>query len=252
MRRFLICSGVHSRLNSLEWLRRAAEARHPEGILFAGGVLDKTRQFVPTPVTEWGLTPEDAQFIELFFETLGKLNVFSAIIPGRVDTPLVDFLRMGMHAEVEFPGVHLVHATLIERGDIAVAGMGGHMCEGPVADLVAYPRAMVEYHLRPLWTAKQPHRILMLASPPMGALGGKAGTKLVGDLIDSYHPSLCVVNGPNENYGIQRVARTLIINPGHMSEGRAAWLDWHRPAEDQVEFLNLRHPEALADVGVRN
>jgi Icc-related predicted phosphoesterase len=241
MRRFLVCSGVSSRPKSLEWLRAAVTHRQPDGILFAGGVLDSARHYAAQTTTDWGFTHEDALFLKQFFETLGKLRIFSAIIPGPWDTPVEDFLRLGMHAEVEFPDLHVVHATLVEKGDTAILGMGGLLAESATAERDLCSRIMAEYHLRPLWMAKQPHKILLLATPPTGALGGQEGRTLTGDLIDSNHPSLCVVAGPSERRGSQRMASTLVINPGHLAEGWAAWLDWNRPVPDQVELLNLRH-----------
>lgn len=252
MRRFLICSGVHSRPKSLEWLQRAVETRHPDGILFAGGVLDMGRQYT-SRTTPWGLTHDDAIFIEKFFETLGHIGIFSAVIPGPVDTPLEDFLRAGMHAEVTYPNLHMAHATLIERGDVAVSGIGGCIMEGHMTDVDRYSRTVAEYFLRPFRLAPQPHTVLLLATPPLGPLGGSDGSRVVSELIDSYHPSLCVVNGPHETRGVQHIAHTTIVNPGHVAEGWAAWLDWNRDLNDQVSFLNLRDLEmakAMADVGV--
>lgn len=253
MRRFLLCSGVQGRPKSLEWLRHAVSRRQPDGILFAGGVLDTARHYVPKATSEWGLTREDAVFIEHFFETLGQLGVFAAVIPGPVDTPVEDFLRMGMHAEIDYPNVHVVHATLVEKGDIAVTGVGGCISENSVTDPATCSRTFAEYCLRSLWTARQPHKILLLANPPTGPLGGDKGSALTGDLVDSYHPRLCVVGGSSERRGTQHVASTLVLNPGHLAEGWAAMLDWNRAADDQVEFLNLRNLEVArvtADIGV--
>jgi hypothetical protein len=230
----------------LDWLRQVVAKRRPDGILFAGGVLDPARHYAPQTTTEWGLTAEDARFLEQFFETLGHLSLFSAVIPGPVDTPLEDFLRMGMHAELEFPGVHLAHATLVEKGDIAVCGLGGGIADGPSMDPTTCSRTLAEYHLRSLWTAKQPHKILLLATPPIGPLGGEQGGAVINDLIDSYHPSLCVVAGPSERRGTQRIASTLVINPGHLAESWAAWLDWNRPTDECVEFLNI--PDVISGV----
>jgi Icc-related predicted phosphoesterase len=246
MRRFLVCSGVHSRPRCLDWLRQVVARRRPDGVLFAGGVLDTARHYAPRTTTEWGLTDEDARFLEQFFETLGHLGVFSAVIPGPVDTPVEDFLRIGMHAELEYPGVHLAHATLVEKGDIAVSGMGGCISEGAATDPTMCSRTLAEYHLRSLATAKQPRKILLLATPPIGLLGGKEGSSVINDFIDSYHPSLCVVGGPSGRRGTQRIASTLVLNPGHLAESWAAWLDWNRPVEERVEFLNV--PDLVSGV----
>jgi Icc-related predicted phosphoesterase len=249
MRRFLICGGIHGRENSLECLRRAAESCRPDGILFAGGVLDTSRQHAPGN-TAWGLTPADARFVERFFACLGKLGLFSAVIPGLADTPLDDFLRLGMHAELEYPSVHLVHATLLEKGELAVCGMGGRLGAGPLSEPDIVTRTFVEYHLRPLWTARQPRKVLLLPAPPTGVLGGQEGNKLCGELIDSYHPTLCVVGGASECAGIERVASTLIVNPGYLADGYAAFLDWNRPGGEQAELLDLQNALSAAGMEV--
>jgi Icc-related predicted phosphoesterase len=245
MRRFLVCGGIHSRPSAVEALRQAARLRQPEAILFVGGVVGGLRQYAARGATPWALTHADALFIERFFEVLGELGVFAAVIPGPADTPVEEFLRMGMHAEVDFPGVNLVHATLVQKGDVAVCGIGGRIGAGAVYDADLCSRTLAGYFLRSLRSARQPHRVLLLAAPPTGTLGGTDGSTLVGELIDSHHPSLCVVGGPDERRGCQRVARTLVVNPGHLAEGSAAWVDLGRPASEVVEFLDLRHPGVM-------
>jgi Icc-related predicted phosphoesterase len=240
MRRFLICSGVHSRRRGLDWLRRAVDVRRPDGVLFAGGVLDRSRQYAVSDSTLWGLTRADSIFIVKFFETLGGLGVFTAVIPGPADTPLEDFLHMGMHAEIECGRVHLVHATLIETGNVAVAGMGGHICDGPACERFMVSRAMAEYQLRVLPMSTQPYRILLLGMPAAGPLGGPDGLPLVNELIDSLHPDLCVAPGRSEARGFQHLAHTLVVNPGTLADGWAAWLDRDRPRDEQIEMMNLR------------
>src|SRR3954454_4353313 len=59
MRRFLVCGGVHGQIESLEWLRKAVRQHRPDGVLFAGGVLDRERTYAPTSTTCWGHTKSD-------------------------------------------------------------------------------------------------------------------------------------------------------------------------------------------------
>ncbi len=128
MKRFLVCGGVHGSEAALTWLRQTVIERRPAGVLFTGGILSPDRQYEPS-TTEWGLTRDDALFMEHFFETLGERDVFTAVLPGPFDAPLEDFLRMGMNAEQEYPNIHLAHATLIEEDGVAVCGIGGCLVE---------------------------------------------------------------------------------------------------------------------------
>jgi len=118
-------------------------------------------------------------------------------------------------------------------------GLGGPIAERKLFGVDSHSRVTAEYALRPLWNAKQPRKALLLAVPPCGPLGGPDGAELVGELIDSYHPDLCVVGGSSERRGCERIGHTLVINPGRLTDGWAAWLDWGRPSAEQVEFVNL-------------
>jgi hypothetical protein len=192
MRRFLICSGIHGDPNGIARLERVAAARHPDGILFAGGILAPARECAVRS-TPWCLTTADARFIEDGFAALGRLKVFSAVIPGPAGEPMDEFYRLAMAAELTFPNVHVVHATLVEKEDVAVCGIGGTIAEGPLLGAETYTRTTVEYQLRPLWRSKKPRKVLLLAAAPSGSLGSRDDKTLVWELIDSFHPDLCAV-----------------------------------------------------------
>ena len=253
MRRFLVCSGVNGRIESLEWLHKAVRQRRPDGVLFAGGVLDRERTYAPTSTTYWGHTKSDTLFLQSFFDSLGGLGVFTAIIPGVLDAPLDLFLRLGMNAEIEYPPLHVVHATPIEEGDVAVVGLGASITDYTSTDIGYYSRSLADYYLRSLWTTSKSRTVLLLPEPPQSWRGEVEDRRLANALMATYHPGVCVLGRSSEKRGVERIADTLVINPGHLSEGSAAWLDWDRPAGEQVEFLDLqgmgtpRHPLALGD-----
>jgi Metallophosphoesterase, calcineurin superfamily len=253
MRRFLVCSGVDGRIESLEWLRKAVRQHRPDGVLFAGGVLDRERTYEPTSTTCWGHTRSDTLFLQSFFDSLGGLGVFSAIISGVFDAPLDQFLCLGMKAEIEYPGLHIVHAIPIEQGDVAVVGLGASITDYTATDIGYYSRSLADYYLRSLWTTSKPRTVLLLPEPPQSWRGEVEDRRLADALMTTYHPGVCVLGRSSKKRSVERVADTLVINPGHLSEGSAAWLDWDRPASEQVEFLDLqgtgtlRHSLALGD-----
>jgi len=183
--------------------------------------------------------PDDLKLWEKFFNTLGSLQLFSVVVPGYADVPLREFLRLGKDAEVEFEHVHIAHATPIEMGDAVFCGVGGDLTENEdrMDGRLAFSRACAEFYLRNLWLADPPHKVLMLAVAPPGMLGGRGGNRIAGDFVDTYHPSVALVAGPTEFRGTQRIAHTLVINPGRLADGCAALLDWNQPVASQVELL---------------
>ncbi len=234
MKRLLLCSGVHGQAESLERLCHWASQRNPEAILFAGGILSPDREVIPR-TTPWGITPADVQFVREFCKALDGLGVFSAVIPEPSFEPMDEFCRLAMAAEQDFPNVHIVHATLVEERDLAVAGLGVAIAEEAAMREDSYSRIRALYFLRALSRSDKPRKVLLLPEPPPGILGGPEGNLVIGELIDSLRPSLCVVGGRTERRGVQRIASTLVVNPGCLEDGSAAWLDWSKP--EPVELL---------------
>lgn len=244
MKRLLVCGGLFGHEKGLQRLARAVDSYRPDGLLFVGGVLPRGRVYTPR-MTAWGMTREDARAVHRFFEAVGRLGVFSAVIPGPLDTPLEDFVRMGMHAELDQPRLRVVHLTPAERGDTVVFGVGGQLCDGPACEPDSISRTMAEYCMRRLPEARQPRKVMMLSEPQGGTSRGCHPHDLCGDLIRSIHPSLCAVAGPTATAGSQRWGRTLVVNPGWLADGSAALVDWSRPALEQVEVLDLHNQAAV-------
>ena len=238
MRQFLACSGIGGRTDAVDRLEFLAREREPDAILFAGGL------FAPAPPVESPTAAaerrhHDMQLLERFFATLGAIRTAAAVIPGPADAPLRAFLMAGMHARSQSPGVHLVHCTMVTARDVVISGIGGELThvEDSGEPVVRCSRTTAEYFLQAFGAADESEKILMLGSPPTGALGGARGNEIASDLVDSYHPKLCIVAGPNESRGVERVARTNIVNPGSLSDGSAAWIDWTRESSEQVEMI---------------
>jgi hypothetical protein len=228
---------VYGKRSGLEVLCRFAAERRPEAILFAGGILSLGRPVASHSTCPWGLTREDERFVHEFGAALGGLGVFTAMIPGPNFEPLDEFYRWGMAVELEFPHVHVVHATLVEERDLAVCGLGVAIAEGALMREDCYSRIRSLYFLRTLRASVKPRKVLLLPEPPPGVLGGPEGNSVIGEIIDGLRPSLCVVAGQTARRGLQRIAGTLLVNPGALADESAALVDWERRGDDQVEFL---------------
>jgi Icc-related predicted phosphoesterase len=63
---------------------------------------------------------------------------------------------------------------------------------------------------------------------------------------------VCVVGGDSEHRGFERVAHTLVINPGSLADGHAAWLDLGQRTDNQVELVDCHAPSELValEIGV--
>ncbi len=232
MRKFLVCGGFYGSDKALEYLREAVNEYSPDGILVVGGIM---------PPTDRADEHTRLQYLERLFKLLGDTNIHAAVIPGTSDVPLHRFLGFAVNAEVDFPHVHVVHGTLDEEKDIAICGVGGNFAQAEDirSPSLVYAKNTAEYLLRGLLRAEQSRKIMLLGQAPPGPLGGDQGSEVVGELINTFHPDLCAVLGPTSNRGYQRIAHTFVVNPGSITEGAAALVDWTKPVEQQVQMLDL-------------
>ena len=246
VRTFLACCGLDGDTQSLILLKDLIDEWRPDAVLVAGGL------FGPGNGLESSNDDGDRHQFELtlldsLFTTLGHHAKFAAVIPGPHDAPLRTFLRAGLNAASQYPGIHVVHATLATRGDVAFSGIGGALTatEDIGEPVIRCSRTTAEYFLQTLQLAEQSQKVLLFSEPPEGSLGGELGNPIVGDLIDTYAPKLCVTGGLTAHRGFQRIAHTTIVNPGRLLDGSAALVDWSAVGEAQVELLQLEaHPTA--------
>ncbi|MBI2830601.1 MAG: hypothetical protein HYX81_05530 [Chloroflexi bacterium] len=227
MKTFLACAGIYGSNAALNKLIQVANERNPDAILFAGGI------------TGMDSNPfQKTAFIGKFFETLGKINKFAVVIPGPNDAPLWEFLRAAVSSEITSPNVAVAHATVVTNGQVAAGGIGGLITESEDvgAPLIKHSHAAVEYFLRGLWKTRKSIKVLLLSELPPGKLAGNEGKGVVGELILTHHPAICVAPGKKKNRGFEQEAHGFVINPGLLSEGSAAWVDW---VNRKVEMLDL-------------
>lgn len=239
MRTFLACCGIDGQEEAIEKLTEIVHQRKPDAILFAGGLFDG----VPAREDLAGTAARrqrDIRLLEHFFMTLGELKPVAALIPGPQDAPLRAVLMAGINARSQGPGVHLVHCTFITIGDVVICGVGGELTDAEDGGdpVVRCSLTTAQYFLQAFDSADQSEKVLLLSVPPNGSLGAGDGNAISGQLIDSHHPKLCVVAGPTAARGVERVAHTTIVNPGRISDGCAAWIDWGKDVDEQVELID--------------
>jgi Icc-related predicted phosphoesterase len=231
LNRLLLTATLDGQAEALTKLHALVKERRPDGVLFAGRILGSNPVSHAAKLKMW----------KDFFAGLGKLGVVAALVPGASDVPLREFLQLAKDAEIDHPNIRVAHATLFEEGNLALCGLAGDLTEAEdrSEDRLCYARASADYFLRTLWRVDPPYKVLLLSVTPHGKLGGETGNRICDEFIDSYHPSLCLVAGATERRGFERIAHTLIINPGRLADGSFVWLDRNRSADQQVEFCKL-------------
>jgi len=232
MKTLLACCGLDGDLTALDRLRVTVREKRPDAVLFAGGVLRPGREY-----DGWDLTLDDARFVEDLLHTLGGLGVFTAIIHGRADEPADELLRLAMNAELEYPALRIAHGTLCHDGELAVCGVGGRVCDGPAYELGLWSRTQAELSARSLRSATAPRKALLLAT--------SAEEEVCAALIGRAGPGLCVAPGEDGRWGSRRVGGAVVVCPGHLAEGMAAWVKWD--GEPEVSFLDLVSGQELRE-----
>jgi Icc-related predicted phosphoesterase len=217
MNSFLACAGMNGDETNLKKLVELAKTRNPDAILFAGGIVKADSD-----------ATSKRESVRQFFEILGKSTCLSLVIPGAQDAPLGEFMRSAINAEVTYSNVVSVHAAPYTKSNTFIIGLGGQATEsedatGPV---IEYSHTSAEYWLRSLWHTAITMKVLLFSEPPAGKLSGNGGSALVDEFIKAYHPSICVVGGRKEHRGYEKEKHGLLVNPGWLSEGSAAWINW--------------------------
>ncbi len=226
--KILACAGAEGNEAALSMLTGLAARRKPDMVLFAGGIMSR----------DIGKAHRE-DYLGLFFKTIASVGATVAAIPGPGDAPLAKFLRAALNSEIVYPNVFIVHATPYQVSDVAVSGLGGLLTEEEDAGEpeIKYSHATSEYFLRSLWRLKEPEKMLLLSEPPPGKFAGDSGNNIVNEFILSYRPRLCVVAGNKAHRGSEYSARTLLVNPGKINEGSAAFID---SITREVEMLDFK------------
>lgn len=153
------------------------------------------------------------------------LPVYAQI--GNMDRPEVD-------AWLNEIGINL-HRHLRGLGpDLAVFGIGGSTFT-PMSTPSEFPESSFATWLDEMWPAarKYSRAILVSHNPPRDTLcddiggGVHVGSTAVREFIEEHQPDICLCGHIHEGRAVDRIGRTVIVNPGQLSEGGYAVLRLH-------------------------
>jgi len=157
-----------------------------------------------------------------FYLQIARLNKPIFLIPGNVDSPMSQYLKIATEA-VKNPNIHIVHHSFFLFGDWVIAGFGGEITEGEKEDffVLQYPRWETEYGLNFLSSLGH-SKIILFHTPPVGKLDldddKHKGSMVINDLIQKYKPSFVFCGHAHKACGEEKIGTTKAINPGALKD----------------------------------
>ncbi len=158
------------------------------------------------------------------------IEAFQAAPPG-VLAQIGNMDRAEVNDWLEAKGINL-HRNVRELSpEVALLGVGGSTFS-PFGTPSEFPEARFSEWLEDLARRAGGYKDLVLAAhnPPYNTVcdrieGGRhVGSTAIRDFIEEYQPAACLCGHIHESAGIQRVGRTLVVNPGSFSTGGYALL----------------------------
>ncbi len=251
--RILVISDYHAKVEVLSEFLEATKDFKYDLICFTGDILKWRGK-----ATEWANArkenrapdrnktgikeeiEENAEVYTRFYQEIGKLEKPKFLIPGNVDAPISQYLRIGLKA-MENANLHIIHHSFYILNDTVIAGFGGEITESEGEDhfVLRYPRWGVEYGLSFLSNLQQ-KKILLLHTPPVGRLdldnGAHKGSEVMNDVIERFKPEWVFCGHAHNAQGEEKIKQTTVVNPGALKNSQYALVDAEK---GKVEFRRL-------------
>ncbi len=220
--KMLVASDIHGNYGIAQKLSVIATNEEVEAILILGDI------------THFG-TFEDAEYIlKLFSDT--EIETF--YIPGNVDS------RVLLKKPINLPYIRYTHGKGHIIADITIVGAGGSI-PTPFNTMIEFSEDTLEKILEDGIKDLDGKKIdvLMTHTPPYGTaldLAGKiehVGSKIVRKTIEKYQPVISLSGHIHESRAIDRIDKTLLINPGAAALGYYALIEvTHDSAEGELKI----------------
>lgn len=253
--KILAISDWHAKENVLSDLTSTIKSLSLDIIVFTGDILQwKTR------CSEWAKAKSEnrvpdrnkaeikeeikksAELYHTFYETARKIDLPLFAIPGNVDSPLDQYIKIGWEEMKRNPKLHIVHSSFfaLDR-DFVVTGFGGEITQQEKEDyfVLQFPRWEAEYGLNFLSDISSP-KILLSHTPPVGTLdlddGKHKGCQAVNDLIQTYQSKWVFCGHAHGARGKEVIGDSVVVNPGSLKNGFYALVDTDK---EKVELKTL-------------
>jgi hypothetical protein len=184
-------------------------------------------------LTDLGDPPDVAESI---FERVKEFGVPALSIPGNCDSKRV--LQV-----LDKYGVNL-HEKCQTIDNVVFAGLGGSNIT-PFKTPFELTEAEIQEELAALTPSATDNWVLVTHAPPHGTKldeiesGTHVGSKSIRRYVEQKQPSVLTCAHVHEARGIEKLGRTIMVNPGPISKGFAAQLKIGCKREPKIELLQV-------------
>jgi len=171
-------------------------------------ITDSDLVIIAGDITDFGDKKEANEILE---EML-VLNENIVAVPGNCDTP-------GVNEALTALGINL-HGAMKRINDVAIYGLGGSN-ESPFNTPQEYRDSEIETILRQFRRDENAHFHIIISHPPplrtkvdKVFLGHHVGSMAVRGIIERFQPDLVICGHIHEARGVDKIGKTIVINPG--------------------------------------
>jgi Icc-related predicted phosphoesterase len=183
----------------------------------------------------------DTEYLRQFILALADTQKTIYMVPGYNDAPESTYFKTAYDFARIYPNLRPAHEMLYREDPFMVAGFGGEMSESDDERefILQYSRPWIEFASRRLqyFTGD---KILLFHSPPVCRLdvseGEHCGVLLINEMIEKLSPKLVVCGRATSGQGMVKMGGAVIVNPGPVSKGHYAVVDFPSLT---VEFKNF-------------
>lgn len=253
--KILAISDWHTKENVLSDLVNAIKNASVDAIVFTGDVLRwrakcsewaKAKSENRPPDKDKAEIKEEIekniQLYHTFYENMRETDLPLFTIPGNVDSPLDQYIKIAWEEMKKNSKLHVVHSSFFALDKhFIVTGFGGEISEHDKEDyfVLQFPRWEVEHGLNFLSNISS-STILLSHTPPVGILdsddGKHKGCEVVNDLIQKYRPKWVFCGHAHGARGKETIGDSIVVNPGALKNGFYALVDTDK---EKVELKTL-------------
>ncbi|WP_320056889.1 metallophosphoesterase [Methanothermobacter thermautotrophicus] len=180
------------------------------------------------------------ELAEELLNDLASHNIPVLAVPGNCDPH-------GISSRIENSRAINIHARTLNVKNFAFCGLGGSN-PTPFNTPLELEEDEIHGELDKLLENLQGNDRLILVThaPPHGTevdripSGDNVGSTGVRDAIEKHQPCINICGHIHESPGVDRLGETLIVNPGQLSEGRAALIEIDDDGSIRAEIINLK------------